>query len=146
MRIQWFGHFDLEPHEVMERLLGGAEANPALPAGLMIAPDGLSASFAEREDHMLISGGLVVEPDEGGSLLMVEFEVRFRGVMRLVGLLQRGKMRRIVHDGFNRMQTDVEAELAGEVGRDFEVGGVATDGLPDAAQRVQRWEIPSGQA
>jgi len=36
MRIQWFGHFDLEPQEVMDRLLGGAGDNPALPAGLMI--------------------------------------------------------------------------------------------------------------
>ena len=147
MLIQWFGHFDLEPHEVMDRLIGGGAANPALPAGLVIDADGLSASFAERDEHMLISGGLVVEPDEdGGSLLIVEFDVRFRGVMRLAGLLQRGRMRRIVHGGFNRMQTDIEAELAGAAWSGLEIEGVTVDGRPDPGQPVQRWEIPSGQA
>ena len=54
--------------------------------------------------------------------------------MRLAGLLQRGRMRRIVHHGFNRMQTDIEAELAGD---EAEVS---------AAHPVQRGGIPSGQA
>ena|SRR5437879_5869121 len=145
MLIQWFGHFDLPPEEVMDRLLGGAGDNPGLPAGLTVEPDGLSASFAERDERMQMSGTLVVEPDEGGSLLGVEFDVRFRGRMRLVGLLQRGRMRRIVRDGFNRMQTDVESELAGEW-PGYEVDGTAGDGPAREAHPVQRWEIPSGQA
>lgn len=149
MLIQWFGHFDLAPDEVMDRLLGGAADNPALPAGLVIDPSGLSASFAEREDRMLISGSLLVERDEEdeGSVLIVEFDVRFRGVMRIAGLLQRGRMRRIVHNGFNRMQSDIEAELAGDDGwRDLEVDGVGFELVADGDQPVQRWGIPSGQA
>ena len=141
MLIQWFGHFDLPPAQVMDRLLGDAADNPSLPRGLVVGEDGLSASFAERDERMLIRGGLQIEPDEGGgSLLAVEFEVHFRGVMRLAGLLQRGRMRRIVHSGFNRMQTDVESELAGD-GADL----VALEGAAEP-QPVQRGGIASGQA
>ena len=141
MRIQWFGHFDLPAEEVLERLLGAGD-NPALPAGLVIDADGLSASFAEREDRMLISGRVWVEPEADGSLLAVEFEVRFLGVMRLAGLLQRGRMRRIVHAGFNRMQTDVEAELAGEERPATVDAGVH----PGPGQPVQPSGMRSGQA